>query len=218
MSLAIYDDRVEIANPGAFPPGRTSEDFEKGTESEPRNPVIARVLYLRKMLESWGRGIKLMVDECAKAGLPKPLIGSDGRFVRVVFARPPRMGKTSEVAAKAPEVVPKTTEVASNMVEAGGDTGEIALETALELALKAAGKEISGKVFAHCLRTLEEFLRHPRATLAEVAVSVGVSARTVDSYVRLLQDIGILERSGARKAGSWLVTKRMVVGGSRDQT
>lgn len=218
VSLAIYDDRVEIANPGAFPPGRTSEDFEKGTESEPRNPVIARVLYLRKMLESWGRGIKLMVDECAKAGLPKPLIGSDGRFVRVVFARPPRMGKTSEVAAKAPEVVPKTTEVASNMVEAGGDTGEIALETALELALKAAGKEISGKVFAHCLRTLEEFLRHPRATLAEVAVSVGVSARTVDSYVRLLQDIGILERSGARKAGSWLVTKRMVVGGSRDQT
>ena len=99
----------------------------------------------------------------------------------------------------------------------GGRVG-IALETALELALKAAGKEISGKVFVHCLRTLEEFLRRPRATLAEVAVSVGVSARTVDSYVRLLQDIGILERTGARKAGSWLVTKRMVVSGSKDQT
>lgn len=170
------------------------------------------------IFESWGRGIKLLVDECAKAGLPKPLIESDGRFVRVVFARPPRTGKASEVAAKDPEVALNTAEVASNMVEAGGDTGEIALETALELALKAAGKEISGKVFAHCLRTLEEFLRHPRATLAEVAVSVGVSARTVDSYVRLLQDIGILERTGARKAGSWLVTKRMVVGGSKDQT
>lgn len=218
VSLAIYDDRVEIANPGAFPPGRTSEDFEKGTESEPRNPLSARVLYLRKMLESWGRGIKLMVDECAKAGLPKPLIESDGRFVRVVFARPPRMGKASEVASKTTEVTLNTAEVASNMVEAEGDTGEIALETALELALKATGKEISGKVFAHCLRTLEEFLRRPRATLAEVAVSVGVSARTVDSYVRLLQDIGILERTGARKAGSWLVTKRMVVDGSKDQT
>lgn len=72
-------------------------------------------------------------------------------------------------------------------------------------------------MFAHCLRTLEEFLRHPRATLADVAVSVGVSARTGDSYVRLLQDIGILERTGARKAGTWLVAKRMVAGGSGDK-
>ncbi len=230
VSLAIYDDRVEIANPGAFPPGRTSEDFEKGTESEPRNPVIARVLYLRKMLESWGRGIKLMVDECAKAGLPKPLIESDGRFVRVVFARPPRMEKApemadnpAEAAVKNPQVAVKGPEVANGSLETrtvadgeDGSTDKVALETALELALKAAGKEISGKVFAHCVRTLEGFLRSPRATLDDVSVRVGVSARTVDSYVRLLQGIGILERTGGRKAGSWIVRPMMAGGGGDD--
>ena len=33
--------------------------------SEPRNPLIANVLYKRKLLENWGRGISLMTEECS---------------------------------------------------------------------------------------------------------------------------------------------------------
>lgn len=89
VSLAIYDDRIEIINPGALPPGVPMEKLEAGNVSEPRNPTIARVMFRRKTLESWGRGIKLIVDECLKAGLPKPkIVVEDGGYVKVTLARP----------------------------------------------------------------------------------------------------------------------------------
>ena len=46
--LAIYDDRVEIKNPGKFPPDfNLARLFSPPIQhSEPRNEKIARVLYL----------------------------------------------------------------------------------------------------------------------------------------------------------------------------
>jgi ATP-dependent DNA helicase RecG len=41
-------------------------------ESKPQNPLLVNVLYKQKVLESWGRGIGLMMSECRKAGLPEP--------------------------------------------------------------------------------------------------------------------------------------------------
>ena len=54
-------------------------------DSEPQNPIIANVLYKSKVLESWGRGIGLMISECRRVGLPDPEFHSDGAFVQVVF-------------------------------------------------------------------------------------------------------------------------------------
>ena len=53
--------------------------------SEPQNPLIATILYKRKMLENWGRGISLMMDECQKAGLPEPEYRLGNGFVVLVF-------------------------------------------------------------------------------------------------------------------------------------
>ena len=57
--LAVYADRVEIKSPGGFP---ASFDMERlydppVCDSNPRNPRIAHVLYLCKMIETWGRGL-----------------------------------------------------------------------------------------------------------------------------------------------------------------
>ena len=88
VSLAIYDDRVEIINPGTFPSNLTMAELRAGNKSEPRNPTIARVMYSRKTVETWGRGIKLMLDECAKANLPEPQIVAEGGYTKTVFMRP----------------------------------------------------------------------------------------------------------------------------------
>lgn len=72
IGIAIYDDRVEIENPGTFPPNWDAEKMKSEHESKPQNPLMANVLYKRKVLESWGRGIGLMMSECRKAGLPEP--------------------------------------------------------------------------------------------------------------------------------------------------
>ena len=85
VGIAIYDDRVEIENPGTFPPNWNAEKMRAEHESKPQNPLLANVLYKRKVLENWGRGIGLMVSECRKANLPEPEYRTDSDSVRLIF-------------------------------------------------------------------------------------------------------------------------------------
>lgn len=72
VHVAIYTDRVEVTNPGVLPPGLTLDDLFKQHESKPRNPLIARVFYMRKLIDEWGRGTRLIVRLCRDAGHPDP--------------------------------------------------------------------------------------------------------------------------------------------------
>lgn len=85
VGIAIYDDRVEIENSGTFPPDMTIDKLLSGHHSEPQNLIIANVLYKSEILESWGRGISLMINECSRVGLPNPEFHTDGNSVWVVF-------------------------------------------------------------------------------------------------------------------------------------
>jgi ATP-dependent DNA helicase RecG len=72
LSFAIYDDRLEIWSPGLPPSGVTFDNIKTLHQSFPRNRLIAKVLYYNKLFETWGRGVKMVVDECLKAGHPEP--------------------------------------------------------------------------------------------------------------------------------------------------
>lgn len=50
-SIAIYDDRIEIGNPGVFPPEITPETIKNPHDSYPYNPKIAEALYRTTWLE-----------------------------------------------------------------------------------------------------------------------------------------------------------------------
>ena len=54
--LAIYDDRVEIENPGRLPHELSPETMLQPHDSFPYNPVIAQALYKMTYLENWGGG------------------------------------------------------------------------------------------------------------------------------------------------------------------
>ena len=50
-------------------------------------------MYSRKTVETWGRGIKLILDECAKANLPEPQIVTESGYTKTVFMRPDQNSK-----------------------------------------------------------------------------------------------------------------------------
>lgn len=52
IGIAIYDDRIEIANPGLLPPQITPETIKLPHDSYPYNPAIARFLYRTTWLEN----------------------------------------------------------------------------------------------------------------------------------------------------------------------
>lgn len=66
--VAIYKDRVEIYNPGAFPEGYDPQYFiEQPSRPIRRNPIIARTLYYSKDIESFGTGLKRIAEVCEEA-------------------------------------------------------------------------------------------------------------------------------------------------------
>lgn len=94
VNIAIYDNRVEIENPGRFPADINPNELERSEEenkkntSQPQNEIIAHVLYLTGTTEHWGRGLALMYDECDRVGVERPRYFNTENFVRIVFKRP----------------------------------------------------------------------------------------------------------------------------------
>jgi len=86
-SIAIYDDRVEIENPGRLPFDLTPETIKSAHASYPYNPLIAEVLFKSSFLESWGSGVGRMVDACRAQGVPEPEYEVAGGFVRMIFRK-----------------------------------------------------------------------------------------------------------------------------------
>lgn len=97
VAVAIYDDRLEVTSSGTLHFGLTSQALFEPHESLPWNPLIARVLYRRGIIESWGRGTIRIAELVARAGLPAPEI-EDARGCVTVRFRPDRYLPPQRVA------------------------------------------------------------------------------------------------------------------------
>jgi len=85
VAVGIYDDRVEVTSSGILHFGLTVADLLGPHESLPWNPLIARVFYLRGLVEQRGRGIQKIVGLLERAGLPSPEIEVGSGAVTVWF-------------------------------------------------------------------------------------------------------------------------------------
>lgn len=72
VSVAIFDDRLEIWSDGMLPFGLKVEDLKRNHRSLPRNQLIADTFFRRRLVERWGRGTQMIVELCVKAGHPEP--------------------------------------------------------------------------------------------------------------------------------------------------
>ena len=71
IRVSIFDDRLQIENPGLLPFGLTVEDLEHGV-SKLRNRVIGRVFYALGLIEQWGSGSQRMTAACRGPGSHRP--------------------------------------------------------------------------------------------------------------------------------------------------
>ena len=62
VQIAIYKDRVEVRNPGGLYDDLTLEDLRRGNVSRRRNPLIAELLRRIHLVEAWGRGMPLILE------------------------------------------------------------------------------------------------------------------------------------------------------------
>ncbi len=77
----IFDNRIEIINPGSFPEGVTAEK----PIHKPRNPVLCQLMRDVGFTEKYGSGIYFMRKLCAEWGIPEPEFEITKLETKVVF-------------------------------------------------------------------------------------------------------------------------------------
>jgi ATP-dependent DNA helicase RecG len=85
IAVDLYPGRLVIWNSGSLPAGLHIGDLNREHPSMPRNPDIAQVFFLRRLMERVGRGTQKIIAACKDAGLPVPKWKSDESGVTLTF-------------------------------------------------------------------------------------------------------------------------------------
>ncbi len=84
IQIAIFDNRIEITNPGALPYGLSLSDALSGM-SLLRNRVMGKIFKKLKIIEQWGSGFGRIFNHCAKVGYKNPKIEELGHFFKITI-------------------------------------------------------------------------------------------------------------------------------------
>ncbi len=95
VQVMLFEDRLEVWNPGSLPPSLTLDMLRIAHGSVPGNPLLAESLYLARYIERMGTGTRDMIHRCREAGLTEPVFElSDGFVIRIERAvRAARSGR-----------------------------------------------------------------------------------------------------------------------------
>ena len=85
ITVRVYEDRIEIYNPGHLPDGWNVDDLLQKHDSDSPNKNMANVFYCADLIERWGVGIETMREECRKNGNPDPEFHIEEDGIRVIF-------------------------------------------------------------------------------------------------------------------------------------
>ena len=111
VSVAMYDEHLEIINIGTLHFDITPEKLARPHQSRPWNPIIASVFYRAGIIEQWGTGTLKVIDWCRDNANPVPAWTEDSGSVIVTFQPASGFEKvTGEVTREVtPEVTPEVT-------------------------------------------------------------------------------------------------------------
>ena len=173
--IAIYDDRIEISNPGTLPSNLTVENIKQSHDSYPRNPLMANALYLSMYLEKWGSGVSRIIEACEQQGLPDPTYEERGGFVYIIFKRSSYISDND------------TQNVVENVVENVGDN-----------FVKVVDKIVT--ISDSVLYTISE---NNSITTKKLAEQYSMSMRQMQRIIAQLKDENRIKRIGPDKGGHW---------------
>jgi len=182
VHVAVFKDRVEIRSPGRLYGLITIDDLRKGFVSQRRNPLIADLFRRIEMVESWGRGMPLILKHA-----PDVIFREVGNLFIVSFNRP-------SFVEDAGRVVEVPSQKSKQPVKKFGK----------ESSVKKFGKESSVKTGQKILLLLA---KQREMTISELAAQLALTPRTIEKQIVHLRKAGQLLRIGGRKLGHWEVLK-----------
>lgn len=100
VHVRIFPDHLTITNPGALPEGWKGSDLGRKHESRPANPDIARVFYLRELMDQLGLGAQRIITECKSLGAKAPAWKAEKGFITLTLFSAPALAPTPDLSAR----------------------------------------------------------------------------------------------------------------------
>jgi ATP-dependent DNA helicase RecG len=181
IRLFVFDNRVEVINPGALAGGLTEEDIRNGKTYQ-RNPYMATFATNALYYKGIGSGIVRILAEYPEIQLENDASAKEFKVIikRIIQKRETATQKRETATQKGQFEDIDTTQ-----------KKEIATQKNLDTTQK---------------KVLEYFKDNPKATRVDAANALGnITEDGVKFIIAKLQKKGLLKRVGGRKYGEWLV-------------
>ena len=204
-SIAIYDDRIEIANPGIFPPQITPENIKEPHESYPYNLKIAEALYKSTFLENWGSGAKRIIDACSRQEVEEPTWRWNSGFITVTFKRPQKSVKHKYYDTVFDTVCDTVNDPVNVLVNVPVNLSELNdRQQKIYNAIKngTINVPVNDPVNVPVNDTVSVTIN-----ATNLAIWLNVSEKTIKRDLSFMQSIGIIKHVGSDKAGHWEVVR-----------
>lgn len=185
IRLLVFDNRVEIINPGCLPDGQTIDEILLGN-SDPRNMLLAQF------------GSKTMPYRGLGSGIPRVMsVGSDVELIdcpdgNQFIARIWRTTQKDETTTQKANIeLISTTQKEDSTTQKSKSTTQKPLNTTQK-------------------RILKHLKNYPKATRKDIAQALGnITENGVKFNIGLLQQYKALKRKGGRKNGEWVVVAKL---------
>ena len=175
VQVAIFKNRVEIRNPGGLYDGLTMEEMRGGNVSRRRNPLIADLFRRIHMVEGWGRGMPLILENAPSVQFRQIA----GLFI-ASFERPSFLEGT----------VQATTETTEK-----SETSEGTNQNQIKPPKKPQRNPKE--------KLLAIITEQPRLSVKELAVVSDMSVYSVQHHLNTLKASGQIRHVGPTKSGQW---------------
>lgn len=181
VRVAIFKDRVEIRNPGSLYGGLTVEDLlRKEHISKRRNPLVADLLRRIHMVEGWGRGMPLIMEN-----EPSVEFREIAQVFMTVFKR-------------------KSFQTFDSLSSGADDHATI--KTTIKTTTKTTIKNFPDPInlSSSTRKILARIVANPELSLEELATLFGLTRDGIYYHIKKLRKMGVLSREG-KKGGKWIV-------------
>lgn len=177
VELAFYDDRIEIVSCGTIGNGKTLEELLKRPTSQRRNQLVCDIFSRLDFMERRGSGIKkiLLAYENDEKKPKFEIIGDV--FIVTFYSRLYRN------------------------VERNDDNVDTNVERNVEKKIKGKYPELSN-ISINILNLLE---KNKYLKQNEIAEKLNKAPNTIYRNIKVLKDMGIIERVGSTKKGYWRI-------------